>query len=1006
MILIVAVSTAAPARAERLPVRVFTTADGLAHNLVHRIYRDRRGFVWFCTREGLSRFDGRTFVSYGIVDGLPSAVINAIAEMPDGTYWVATARGLVLFDPTGRPAMAVDDERRPMFSTFLPGASAESHVVTSVAVDDASNVWVGTHGGLYRLVSGDGSRAEFIAIHPKSAEVEVTALLPEGGTMWIGTSSGLFRWRVDGLTVYRETFLTAPIQALARDAAGTLWVGTTRGLASIGVDARSGEVVRHAVFDKRDGLHSDWVTQVVPTTRGQLWVVTTGGVARADGGTPLTFHRYDLGDPLGSGGTVSMAEDSQKYLWVGTTLGVGRMSISGFSIFDALAGVPTAGAVFTTARHGVLVMSADDEWRISRFDGRRFVPTRLPLTKFQAAWGWNQSTLVDRNGDWWTASRQGILRFDGIHELEDLARARPSRVYDRAGGMPNDVVLRLFEDSRGDIWASTVGEGERANGLSRWQRATGVWTHFGSPEGFPPLLRHFASAFAETAGGDVWIGFSGDGGLVRFRDGVAQRFSEPDGMPIGSVRNLLVDSRGTLWAASYRNGLIQVDDPRAERPRLRAWSTATGLSSNEVGALVEDARGRIYAGTARGIDRLDLTSGGITTYTEIPTTLGEFQAATRDADGALWFSCSAGLIRFVPEEHAASTMVSTLITGLRIGGRPQALPATGASRLSALELPAGTTPLEIDFLAPTGATAGERYQVMLEGADRIWSTPSVQRSVTYARLVSGRYRFLVRAVDNEGVAGQSAELPFTILAPVWRRWWFLSLSGAAFVAAAVALHRRRIARLQAIAGIRTQIASDLHDDLGANLTRIAVLSEVARQQGDRPQAADRYLESIGRVARESVTTMGDIIWAIKPHNRDLHELGRRMREYGEEVCAAANIAFSFDAPTDAMPSKLAPDLRRDIYLVFKEAVNNAVRHSHCRALRASLSRHRGRITLIVADDGRGFDPAATAGGNGVTNLRQRAVRLHGTLTIESTLGAGTVLTLDLPDRRRAPYLIG
>ena len=985
---------------------MYTTVDGLAHNLVNRIHRDARGFVWFCTREGLSRFDGRGFVNYGVADGLPSAVINDIVELPNGTYWLATARGLVLFDPAGRKDAAASDQRRPMFTTYKLGESAETQYVTAAIVDHDGRVWAGTHGGLYRAGTAASSALQFTSIDLSVPGTGITSVvLAKDNVLWIGTASGLYRWSAhQRLERYDGKLFTGTIAALAWDDSGTLWVGTTGGLSRLVVDPASGRILRHRTFTEKDGLHTNWVSQIVRTTDGQLWVVTTGGLSRADGQDPPSFHRYDLGQPAFNG-LLSMAEDAQRYLWVGTMLGLLRVSISGFSIFDARAGVPNAGAIFTTPRHGVLVMGADAEWRLSRLDGQRFVPIRMPLAQVQAGWGWNQVTLLDREGDWWTGSRQGIFRFRGLDRLEEMGRVAPTYMYTRRNGLPNDVVLRLFEDSRGDIWASTVGEGV-ANGVARWNRATNTWSQIGSTAGFPSLARYYASSFAETAGGDVWIGFSGEAGLVRYRDGAIRTFAARDGVPGGAIRNLLVDARGVLWAASYRSGLVRVESPGDDVPRFRTWNTSSGLSSNEVTALAEDLRGRIYAGTARGIDRLDPVSGAIKTYTETGGLLGEFQAAARDRDGTLWFSCSAGVIRFVPEEEQKRAATPTLITGLRVSGRAREISATGESLVDELRFPAGTSPLEIDFVAPLGASGDERYQVMLDGADETWSTPSAQRSVTYARLVPGRYRFLVRAVDSDGTVGPPATFPFTVLSPVWMRWWFIAITGAGGALALYAVYHRRVARLRAIAGIRSRIASDLHDDIGANLTRISVLSEVVRRQGVDGGQADIHLASIGRVARESVTTMSDIIWAIKPHDNDLHELGRKMREYAEEMCAATDVRVTFDLPDGRRGSRLGPDRRRDLYLVFKEAVNNAVRHADCTELRVALHRDHRRIVLEVIDDGRGFDPSQGSRGNGLTNMQQRAERLHGKLTTESGPRRGTTISLELPDRPRTTYPVG
>ena len=302
-----------------------------------------------------------------------------------------------------------------------------------------------------------------------------------------------------------------------------------------------------------------------------------------------------------------------------------------------------------------------------------------------------------------------------------------------------------------------------------------------------------------------------------------------------------------------------------------------------------------------------------------------------------------------------------------------------------------------------GSGTGERlrYQYRLDGSDEDWGPLTERRGVTYASLSPGLYRFLVRAVNADGVSSpQPAVVTFTVLPPVWLRWWFLTLSAVAVAAAALALHRYRLARILELERMRTRIATDLHDDVGANLTRIAILSEVARQ---KPRAAllnlDAPLSSIADIARESVATMSDIVWAISPERDTLRDVVRRMRDHAEEVFEARDIRLLLDLPD--LPARLGVDIRRDLYLIFKEAVNNAARHSPCTAVAIVMRAEGTRLTLEVTDNGTGFEAAEETDGNGLASMRRRAARLGASLDVESGAGVGTVvrLTMTVPDWR-------
>jgi two-component sensor histidine kinase len=607
--------------------------------------------------------------------------------------------------------------------------------------------------------------------------------------------------------------------------------------------------------------------------------------------------------------------------------------------------------------------------------------------------------LVDSRGDWWIGTRSGVLRYSGVSRLEQFAGRKPVAHYTKRDGLAADVVIRLFEDARGDVWIATVGEG-RGNGLSRWTRKSRALHHYGEHEGLPPLDRFYVSSFGQDQHGNVWIGFSGDGGLVRYRNERFERFGSEHGVPRGAIRNLITDMRGRVWGAGYRGGLIRIDRPSDERPEIFRYTTAQGLSSNEVTAVVEDAGGHIYAATGRGLDRLDPATGRIRTYRKgdsLP--VGEFAAAIRDRAGVLWFSYSAGVVRIVPANDDPSSPAAVLISGIRVAGEPQQMSALGQPEVRYFELPWNRNSLEIDFAAPGfGPGDGLRYQIQLEGGNADWSSPSEQRRVAYANLAPGSYRFLARAVDAHGVATSAvASVAFTILPPIWDRWWFRTAAALLITGVAYGLYRYRVSRLLDVVAMRTRIATDLHDDIGANLTRIAVLSEVVRRKG--PAGADGHLASIATVARESVTSMSDIVWAISPGRDGLSDLTSRMREHAEEVFAAGDTRLTFTTPQLDRPVRLSVDTRRDLYLIFKEAVNNAARHAHSSRVHVCLESDDQGLILSVVDDGVGMDAASEDQGNGLASMRNRAKRLGARFGVHSRPGKGTTVQLEVPYRR-------
>src|SRR5262249_30821000 len=224
-----------------------------------------------------------------------------------------------------------------------------------------------------------------------------------------------------------------------------------------------------------------------------------------------------------------------------------------------------------------------------------------------------------------------------------------------------------------------------------------------------------------------------------------------------------------------------------------------------------------------------------------------------------------------------------------------------------------------------------------EGAFAQWSAPTDQRSITYPNLAPGSYRFLVRAVDSDGAFSEPpASVTFRILAPFWRRWWFIASVVFASAFALYGIHRYRIVRYLEVERIRTRIATDLHDDIGSSLSQVSVLSEVASQRARASLDPSEPLAMIADLSRGVLASVGDIVWAIKPGRDRLSDLTLRMRRCGGDAASAANIEMDFKIQAERPDVKLGPDLRREVYLIFKESMNNVMRHSGCSAAQVTI----------------------------------------------------------------------
>src|SRR6185312_7543833 len=397
------------------------------------------------------------------------------------------------------------------------------------------------------------------------------------------------------------------------------------------------------------------------------------------------------------------------------------------------------------------------------------------------------------------------------------------------------------------------------------------------------------------------------------------------------------------------SGLLRIDNPNAEHPVFKSYTTGQGISSNRIEVLAEDVYGRLYMGTGRGLDRLDPETGRVKHFTTADGLApGLFRAAYRDHTGALWFGMTGGISKVVSASNGIAPAPPIFLSGVTVAGLNRIFPF-GERSLALPDLSSDQNRMQIDFVG-LDFTPGEilRYQYRLQNGE--WSAPNQQRAVSLAGLAPGHYRFQVRAINsNEIPSTAPATVVFTVLAPIWQRWWFIMLAAMCVAAAAWSAYRYRMAQVLAIANLRTRIATDLHDDIGSNLTKIAILSEVARQQLGHNEAEavsdGDSLSAIARISRESVSSMSDIVWAINPQRDHLLDLVRRMRQHAEEVFTTPGIRLTFRAPSEEQDIRLRADIRRDVFLIFKEAVNNAARHARCSEVEIDFRIADGRMSL-------------------------------------------------------------
>jgi len=259
-------------------------------------------------------------------------------------------------------------------------------------------------------------------------------------------------------------------------------------------------------------------------------------------------------------------------------------------------------------------------------------------------------------------------------------------------------------------------------------------------------------------------------------------------------------------------------------------------------------------------------------------------------------------------------------------------------------------------------------------------------------------------VDEHGQkSAVPAAIEFEILPPIWARWWFIALAAALATAGIHGAYRMKLERQLELERLRARIAADLHDDLGASLSRVAIMSESARLEMERsPEESRARLGEIASTARGMVDGMSDLVWSIDPRKDDMRSLLRRVREFASDVLEAQGIDWRLEMGAGVEELALDASARRHLFLILKEALANAARHAQCRNVTIRAEANGPELTICIADDGRGFDESAIGLGNGLENMRRRAEEMGGSLAFDGRSGARLLLKVPLRKGRRAP----
>jgi signal transduction histidine kinase len=507
--------------------------------------------------------------------------------------------------------------------------------------------------------------------------------------------------------------------------------------------------------------------------------------------------------------------------------------------------------------------------------------------------------------------------------------------------------------------------------------------------------------FAEDHEGRVWIGSNGKG-LSVYENGRFRILPPGESPPEHDISGLFVDSHDELWVETDRSGLY-----RRHNGKWEPFGPERGLNDRLVAGMLEDRAGNLWVSTASSISRIDrrnLEAPSIHTVNLDPIVLDRLDGMVNpevsgggfdptgllDRDGRLWFSTIDGIAVVDPATFRVNQFAPpVVIESVTSGGK------TSTAVAGRFKVAAGGPAFEIRY---TGlsliAPRKVRFRYRIRELSEEWQDAGHNRSVSYPHLPAGNYTFEVLAANNDGIWSKSPAALSIEVAPFW--WERLSVRLLALAMLLVAtgwaaryLAARRAAALLAeldrqeeLTRERRRIARDIHDDLGARLTRMAWMAEA----GEKEEAG-----KLATAAREAIQAMDELVWTVNTRNDTVDGFVSYAISYAEEYLRGARIRVRVSSLLQQPEAELDSETRRHFFLTFKEALNNVVKHAGCSEVRLRFESDLDEISIRVADNGKGFDillATTSGGGTGVNGMRERAAAMGGRCEIASQPGAG------------------
>ena len=993
-----------PAQEEALHFTRLTRENGLPSKRVRCVLQDFQGYIWIGTDNGLVRFDGRNTTVFRHDRNDSSSVIdicfNALLETHDSLLLIGALDGMSVYDPFTRTFTGYSNYRKG--KNWFPVTN-----IVCFCEDSDGSIWIGTENGLVHMKRDP---VGFICFPLRRSENKtdreyhfnfITCIMQDPrdkDKLLISTLGGLLQFDKKRNAIsqdYKKIISNMTgIIALNLDAGRYLWsCGWGIGLNCL--DLKTGKW-QEFPYDAHRPVS---IVGITNKNQHELWLATInhglGIFNKTD--HSFSFHQNMAGDekslPLSLLGIKYL--NNNKDLWIISDDGIDILDLH-FKPFRNVSlpfGHNYISSFFRDEQTGHLFVGATDSKGLLDWDEENKSWSIISPAGYPGKYGLSVQTIYkDSRSVLWLGTGSGLWFLNPAK--------RKLLPFHTAGGNPlplkDPMIYTINEDDRFNLWIGTQNEGVIRIDSTR-TRITHYRHNPKDPSSFIDGGR--IRAICSDKYKNIWIGTDNGVSIYepannRFRNNLMDSLLQ-FGVTKRWINGIVRDTLGRMWVIVDAAGLLRIEIPENGHFRFKLFNMSNGLNNPTTGRMAMDANGCIWMINygLLYINPYDESFHLFDEHNGLSRPLSYDESLYTDPGGNIYIG-GKGMFetKNIRELDFTPLTIKLLVESLEVNGKNVALEKVAGPDHPQI-LGAGQNNLLFRY---TGICFQDVDQILfrykMEGYDNYWVMAGTGREARYTNLPPGKYRFVFQ-VSNRGIWLDQESSIWLIIRPFfWKTWWFVTLVALVTGIILFSIYRYKVRELLRLERLRTRIATDLHDDVGSTLSSISILSDILAQRVENPQSA-RMLGTIGTNAHKMLEKIDDIVWVVNPTNDKFHNLGLRIREFAIPLFESKNILSEIHFDKQMNTLQLPMEVRRNIYLIAKEAINNALKYAECKSVKIHFRKEHPGIIMEIIDDGKGFNADALTSRNGIKNMKIRASQINSAFEIKSGSGKGTQIRL-------------